>query len=110
MLPVDAAPDAPRPPAIWFSDMDPGSKPTFNDVLKDILYPLTGLSEMGTKEIKAAKCAVLFPDELDIVDVVGEKFHADNWFKYMSKRLKEKHSISESLKKMRDSNLLEKKK
>ena len=65
---------------------------------------------MGTKEIKAAKCAVLFPDELDIVDVVGEKFHADNWFKYMSKRLKEKHSISESLKKMRDSNLLEKKK
>jgi hypothetical protein len=110
MLPVDAAPDAPRPPAIWFSDMDHGSKPTFHDVLKDILYALTGLSEMGTKEIKAAKCAVLFPDELDIVDVVGEKFHADNWFKYMSKRLKEKHSISESLKKMRDSNILEKKK
>ena len=110
MLPVDAAPDAPLPPAIWFSDMDHGSKPTFHDVLKDILYALRGLSEMGTKKIKAAKCAVLFPDELDIVDVVGEKFHADNWFKYMSKRLKEKHSISESLKKMRDSNLLEKKK
>ena len=65
---------------------------------------------MDSKEIKASKCAVLFPDELDIVDVVGERFHADNWFKYMSKRLKEKHSISESLKRMRDSNLLEKEK
>jgi len=65
---------------------------------------------MVSKEIKASKCAVLFPDELDIVDVVGEKFHADNWFKYMSDRLKEKRSISESLKKMRDSNILEKKK
>ena len=65
---------------------------------------------MYTKVVKAAKCAVLFPDELDIVDVVGEKFHADNWFKYMSKRLEEKHSISESLKKMRDSNMLKKEK
>jgi len=51
---------------------------------------------MDTKEIKASKCAVLFPDELDIVDVVGERFHADNWFKYMSDRLKEKHMLSES--------------
>jgi len=44
------------------------------------------------------------------VDVVGERFHADNWFKYMSDRLKEKRSISESLKNVRDSNMLEKKK
>ena len=65
---------------------------------------------MDTKEIKASKCAVLFPDELDIVDVVGERFHADNWFNYMSDRLKEKRSISESLKRMRDSNLLKKEK
>jgi hypothetical protein len=65
---------------------------------------------MDSKEIKASKCAVLFPDELDIVDVVGERFHADNWFKYMSDRLKEKRTISENLKKMRDSNLLEKEK
>ncbi len=65
---------------------------------------------MGLKEIKASKCAVLFPDELDIVDVMGERFHADNWFKYMSDRLKEKRSISESLKKMRDSHILEKEK
>ena len=65
---------------------------------------------MDTKEIKASKGAVLFPDELDIVDVLGERFHAENWFKYMSDRLKEKHSISEGLKNVRDSNLLEKKK
>jgi hypothetical protein len=65
---------------------------------------------MGSKEIKASKCAVLFPDELDIVDVMGERFHAENWFKYMSDRLKEKRSISESLKSMRDPNTLEKKK
>ena len=65
---------------------------------------------MDTKEIKASKGAVLFPDELDIVDVLGERFHAENWFEYMSDRLKEKHSISESLKNVRDSNLLEKKK
>ena len=65
---------------------------------------------MGTKEIKASKCAVLFPDELDIVDVVGERFDAGNWFNYMSDKLKEKQSISESLKKIRDSNILEEKK
>ena len=65
---------------------------------------------MDSKEIKASKCAVLFPDELDIVDVGGERVHAGNWFKYMSDRLKEKRTISESLKKMRDSNLLEKEK
>lgn len=65
---------------------------------------------MGSKEIKASKCTVLFPDELDIVDVMGERFHAENWFKYMSDRLKEKRSISESLKSMRDPNILEKKK
>ena len=51
---------------------------------------------MGSKDIKASKCTVLFPDELDIVDVMGERFHAENWFKYMSDRLKEKRSISES--------------
>jgi hypothetical protein len=62
---------------------------------------------MDSKEIRASKVAVLFPDELDIVDVLGERFHADNWFKYMSDRLKEKRSISESLKRMRVSNLLE---
>ena len=56
---------------------------------------------MDPKGIKASKDAVLFPDELDIVDVVGERFNADNWFKYMSDRLKEKRSISKSLK-MRD--------
>lgn len=66
--------------------------------------------KMVYNQVTASKDAVLFPDELDIVDVVGERFHADNWFKYMSERLKEKHSISESLKNMRDSNLLEKKK
>ncbi|TRO49834.1 hypothetical protein E2P65_00500 [Candidatus Bathyarchaeota archaeon] len=65
---------------------------------------------MGPKEIKASKCAVLFPDELDIVDVIGERFHAENWFQYMSDRLKEKRSISENLKKMRNPNILEKKK
>jgi len=63
---------------------------------------------MVSNQVTASKDAVLFPDELEIVDVVGERFHADNWFKYMSDRLKEKHSISESLKKMRDSKKLEK--
>jgi len=56
---------------------------------------------MESKDVKASKSAVLFPDELDMVDVVGERFHAENWFKYMSDRLKEKRSISKSLK-MRD--------
>jgi hypothetical protein len=65
---------------------------------------------MNSKEIKASKAAVLFPDELDIVDIVGERFDAGNWFKYMSDRLKEKQSVSESLKKIRDSNILEKEK
>jgi hypothetical protein len=50
------------------------------------------LPEMDSKEIKASKGAVLFPDELDIVDIVGERFHADNWFNYMSDMLKEKRS------------------
>lgn len=53
---------------------------------------------MGNKEIKASKDAVLFPDELDIVDVVGERFHAENWFKYMSDRLKKQRSNSKNLK------------
>ena len=66
--------------------------------------------KMVYNQVTASKDAVLFPDELDIVDVVGERFHADNWFKYMSDQLKEKRTISESLKNMRDSNLLEKKK
>lgn len=60
-----------------------------------------------SKEVTASKDAVLFPDDLDIVDVVGERFHAGNWFKYMSDQLKEKRSAS-SLDKMRDSNLLKK--
>jgi hypothetical protein len=63
---------------------------------------------MDSKVIKVSKAAVLFPDELDIVDVVGERFDAGNWFKYMSDRLKEKQSVSESLKKMRDTHILEK--
>jgi len=64
--------------------------------------------KMVYNQVTASKDAVLFPDELDIVDVVGERFHAGNWFKYMSDQLKEKRTISESLDKMRDSNLLEK--
>jgi len=63
---------------------------------------------MDSKVIKASKSAVLFPDELEIVDVVGERFDAGNWFKYMSDRLKEKQSVSDSLKKMRDAHILEK--
>jgi len=64
--------------------------------------------KMVYNQVTASKDSVLFPDELDIVDVVGERFHASNWFKYMSDQLKEKRTISESLDKMRDSNLLEK--
>jgi hypothetical protein len=60
-----------------------------------------------SKEVTASKDAILFPDDLDIVGVVGERFHAGNWFKYISDQLKEKRSTS-SLDKMRDSNLLEK--
>jgi len=52
---------------------------------------------LGKKKIKASKDAVLFPDELDIVDVVGERFHADNWFKYMSDRLKKQRSDSKKI-------------
>ena len=63
--------------------------------------------KMVSNQVTASKDAVLFPDELEIVDVLGERFHAGNWFKYMSERLKEKHSTS-SLDKMRDSNLLKK--
>ena len=65
---------------------------------------------MDDRKAKASKVVVLFPDELDIVDVVGERFHPDNWFKYMSDRLKEKRSVSESPEKMRDSSLREKEK
>jgi hypothetical protein len=64
--------------------------------------------KMVSNQITADKDVVLFPDELDIVDVVGERFHAGNWFKHMSDRLKEQRSISESLNEMRDSNILEK--
>ena len=49
---------------------------------------------MGTKEIKASRDVVLFPDELDIVDIVAERFHKDNWFKYVSDQLKEKRQLS----------------
>jgi hypothetical protein len=49
--------------------------------------------EMVSNQVTASKDSVLFPDELDIVDVVGERFDAGNWFKYMSDRLKEKQSI-----------------
>jgi hypothetical protein len=64
--------------------------------------------EMVSNQVTASKDAVLFPDELEIVDVVGERFDAGNWFKYMSDRLKEKRSVSESLSRMRDSKILEK--
>jgi len=66
------------------------------------------VKKMVSNQITADKDVVLFPDELDIVDVVGERFHAGNWFKHMSDRLKEQRSISESLNEMRDSNILEK--
>ena len=56
-----------------------------------------------SNKVTVSKDAVLFPDELDIVDVVSERFDAGNWFKYMSDRLKEKRGISESLDDMRDS-------
>ena len=61
-----------------------------------------------SNQVTASKDSVLFPDELEIVDVVGERFDAGNWFKYMSDRLKEKRSISESLDGVRDSNVLQK--
>ena len=63
--------------------------------------------KMVSNQVTASKDAVLFPDELEIVDVVGERFHAGNWFKHMSDRLKEQRSTS-SLDKMKDSNMLEK--
>jgi len=66
------------------------------------------VKKMVSNQITADKDVVLFPDELDIVDVVGERFQAGNWFKHMSDRLKEQRSISESLNEMRDSNILEK--
>jgi len=77
--------------ALYNIEIDLGSESSIHDVLKTPLW-VNGLSEMGSKEIKASKDAVLFPDDLDIVDIVGERFHADNWFKYMSDRLKEKRS------------------
>jgi len=52
---------------------------------------------MKFKDVNASKSAVLFPDELDIMDVVAEKFQADNWFKYMSDKLKEKRSTRRTL-------------
>jgi hypothetical protein len=61
-----------------------------------------------SNQVTASKDVVLFPDELEIVGIVGERFHAGNWFKYMSDQLKEKRNFSESLDKMRDSNMLEK--
>jgi hypothetical protein len=63
---------------------------------------------MVSNQVTASEDAVLFPDELEIVDVVGERFDAGNWFKYMSDRLKKKRSVSESLEDMRDSNVLQK--
>ncbi len=59
-----------------------------------------------SNQVTASKDAVLFPDELEIVEIVGERFHAGNWFKYMSDRLKEKRSASD-LDGMRDSHILE---
>ncbi len=64
--------------------------------------------EMVPNQVTASKDAVLFPDELEIVDVVGERFDAGNWFKYMSDRLKEKRSVSEGLGDVRDSEIIEK--
>ena len=61
-----------------------------------------------SKEVTASEDAVLFPDELDIVDVVGERFHAGNWFKYMSERLKEKRSVPKSLDDLGVSKLIKK--
>ena len=46
---------------------------------------------MDLKKINVPKEKVLFPDDLEILDIVGERFHAENWFKLMSDRLKEKH-------------------
>ena len=48
--------------------------------------------KLVSNQVTASKDTVLFPDELDIVDVVGEKFNAGNWFKYMTNRLDEKHT------------------
>lgn len=50
-----------------------------------------------SNQVTASKDAVLFPDELEIVDIVGERFDAGNWFKYMSDRLKEKRSVEKVL-------------
>ena len=50
-----------------------------------------------SNQVTASKDAVLFPDELEIVDIVGESFDAGNWFKYMSDRLKEKRSVEKVL-------------
>ncbi|MBN2334566.1 hypothetical protein JXL21_03330 [Candidatus Bathyarchaeota archaeon] len=56
----------------------------------------------------ASEDAVLFPDELDIVDVVGEKFQVDNWFSYMAEQLeRNERRLSPSLTKIRDLRLLE---
>ncbi len=72
-----------------------------------VLCVLPAGGKLVSKEVTASKGAVLFPDELEIVDVVSERFHAENWFKYMSDRLKEQRSTS-SLDEMRDSNPLKK--
>lgn len=47
--------------------------------------------------MKASKSDVLFPDELDIMEVVAEKFQADNWFMYMTDKLKEKRSTTTNI-------------
>jgi len=77
--------------------MDSSSDTPIHDVLKD-QYWLIRVSKLGKKKIKASNDAVLFLDELDIVDVVGERFHANNWFKYMSDKLKEQRSNSKKIK------------
>lgn len=64
--------------------------------------------EMESKHLTASEDAVLFPDELDIVDVVGEKFQVDNWFSYMAEQLeRNERRLSPSLTKIRDLRLLE---
>jgi|GEM_PF-2007792 len=66
------------------------------------LWVLLAGEKRVSNQVTASKDAVLFPDELEIVDVVGERFDAGNWFRYMSDRLKEKRSLSEGLEGVRD--------
>ena len=62
---------------------------------------------MKKDQVYASKDVVLFPDELDLVDLLGEKFSVDNWFEYMSERLdKDNRTMSQSLHRLRDESIL----